>query len=38
MKSDPKTIKTLYATSRGTVNREKDEELEAGSSVYSMSL
>ena len=38
MKSDPKTIKTLYPTTRGTVNRKKDGELEDGRSVHSMSL
>jgi len=38
MKSDPKTIKTLYPTTRGTVNRKKDGELEDGRSVHSMSI
>jgi hypothetical protein len=31
MKNDPKTIKTLYHTTRGTLNRKKDGELEDGS-------
>jgi hypothetical protein len=38
MKSDPKTIKTLYPTTRRTLNREKDGELEDGCSVHSTSL
>lgn len=38
MKSDPKTIKTLYPSIRGTLNREKNEELKDGCGVHPMSL
>ena len=38
MKSDPKTIKTLYPTTRGTLNRKQDEELEDGRILHSVSL
>jgi hypothetical protein len=38
MKSDPKTIKTLYPSIRGTLNREKNEELEDGFGVHSTCL
>jgi hypothetical protein len=38
MKSDPKTIKTLYPSTRSTLNREKNEEIKDGCGVYPVSL